>query len=48
MKDEAQEARPSNIRDLLETLKKLAVHKDVYYFASLGESMPKWLQMALQ
>ncbi|XP_069986260.1 uncharacterized protein [Penaeus vannamei] len=35
-----QETRPSNIKDLLETLKKLAVHTDVSYSVIPAESMP--------
>lgn len=48
MKNEMQEARPINIRDLVETLRKPAVHVDVSYFVSLGESTLRRPQMVLQ
>ncbi|XP_047480642.1 uncharacterized protein LOC125033304 [Penaeus chinensis] len=38
---QVQEARPSNIKDLLETLKKLVVHMDVSYFRFIAPSGPE-------
>ncbi|KAG7158960.1 Transposable element Tcb2 transposase-like 3 [Homarus americanus] len=48
MKNKIQEARPSNIKNLQEELKKLWVNMDVSYFASLAQSMHKRLQMVLK